>query len=406
MFCSECGAKNEKTNDFCSECGAPLKKEELPPKENTKQPMSKSKKILIGFFIIIIILLGIGYKIGKDITDPKTVAKEYIQAVIDQDGDKLYQYLEIDGDTTFTTKKIFSELIKEEEDIDVVNYKITNVDYGEGKLSAKVSFTYMLEDSTEEETSYINLSKQKNKKYFFFDNWKISDFSSSSILVKDYTIKVNKGSSITFAGVKVSDKYLDSKQSTSKLDVYVLPQVFAYETELKTILPSGMPIEEKILPSTYDDSYRVGFEKDVLTEAEKEVLIKNAKENFTTIYQNAIAKKSFNDIKTSFEHDGIDLTEFEKEYTELVSDLESNYRKLTEIEFSKIEIEDIELDEDGYLEVQFLLNYNYTIQYTGWYSNETQTSKDTDYGYMKMKFTYDNGKYYLVSVDDLETYFY
>lgn len=407
MFCSECGAKNEKKNDFCSECGAPLEKENTTVANTvkTRQPISKKNKMILTCIVIIAVLLGIGYKVVSDMTNPKTVAKEYIQAVIDQNGNKLYQYLDIEGDTTFITKKIFSELVLEEEKVDIVNYKITSIDYGEGKLSAKVNFTYTVKGTSEEETSYVNLTKQKNKKYFFFDDWRVSDFSNSSNIVKDYTIKVTKGSTVTFAGVKLTDKYLDKKQSTSKIDVYVLPQVFAYKTIIETILPNGMPIEENVNPSSYYSTHTVSFDEDSLTEAAKDKIISAAKDNFTVIYKNAIARNNFDSIKGKFEHNGIDLTDFRQKYTRLVSTLESKTRTLTSMDITDVSIYNLELNDDGYLEARFLVEYDYTVQYTYWYDEEIVTSDDSDYSYMKMILTYDNNEYYLVSVDNLETSF-
>lgn len=48
MYCSECGAKNKKTDAFCSECGHPLVQEEEKQEVTTKvvkdkKPMSKKK---------------------------------------------------------------------------------------------------------------------------------------------------------------------------------------------------------------------------------------------------------------------------------------------------------------------------------------------------------------------------
>lgn len=412
MFCGECGAKNKKTDAFCSECGAPLVHEETETTTTTnvvkkpRQPMSKKNKIIVAVIAAIVVVLGVGYKVGSDMTNPKAIAEDYIKASISQDGNKLYKYLELEGDTTFVSKKIFTELLKTNntEASTIENYKITDVEYGDGKLTAKVKFTYTMKGSSSEKTSSISLTKQKDKKYVIFDNWKVSDTTSSSATMEDYEIKVTKGSTVTFAGVKLTDKYLDKDASTSKLDVYKLPQVFTTKTTLKAVLPSGMEIEEEVTPSSYYSTHTVSFDEDSLTDAAKEKITTKAKEALTTIYTNAIAKKEFSEIKSNFEHGSIDLTSFETNYTDLVSDLEDASNTLTSINFTDISLYDLELNDDGYLEVEVKVNYDYTVTYTNW-SDETETHNDTAYAYMKVVFAYEKDDYYLVDASSFKTYF-
>lgn len=415
MFCGECGAKNRKDDSFCAECGAPLLQEQdgqkqevvTPEVTKPKKPMSKKSKIILGCIVVLILLLAVGYKIGRDATDPKKIASDYIDATIHQDSGRLYQYLEIDGDKTFVNKEIFGDLLKENstDDSTIENYKITGIEYGEGKLTAKVSYTYTIKDSTNEKTDSINLTKKKEKKLLLFDDWKITDTKSSSTIVENYTIKVTKGSTVTYAGVKLTDKYLDTEQTTSKLDVYVLPQVFAIKTTLNSVLPGGMEIEEKVTPSSYYNIHTVNFNKNNLTEASKEKITNKAKEVFTTIYTNAIDKKPFSEFKSSFEYGNIDLTNLENSYNTLLASLESNTSTLTSINFKDASIYSLRLTEEGYLEVEVRTNYAYTVSYTG-LDNEVKTSEKSTYAYMTVVLSYDQEEYHAVGVDDLKSYFY
>lgn len=412
MFCSECGTKNEVGNKFCQECGSPLetnsdlKEQSTKNEEKTRKPLSRKNKIILGVLFVVVIICGVGYKVGSDLTNPKTIAKDYIQAVIDLDGNKLYSYLELEGDKTFVSKEIYTQLLKENDtDIsNVENYKITGVEYGNGNLTAKVKFTYTMKGSSEEIDSSVNLTKQKEKKYIFFDDWKISDLSASSATLKDFTIKSIKGSTITFAGVSLSDNYLDSKSSTSKFDVYVLPQVFTTETKIQIVLPMGMEIEERVTPSSYRNSYTVDFSEENLTEASQEQIELAMKDVLTNLYTNAIRNTTFNDIKANYEKEGLDLTNLEKNYNELVSSLMSSSTKLTEITFNTTSLSELELNDDGYLEVQVRADYSYRVEYTSW-SEETETHQDTDSDYMTLILGYQDGSYYLVDISDLTTYF-
>jgi len=412
MFCGECGAKNNNQDAFCSECGAPLVHEETTKQGVTtnvvktpKKPMSKKNKIIIAIVAAVVVLLGIGYKVGSDATDPKKVADDYIQATISQNGDKLYKYLEIEGDKTFVSKKIFKNLLKANKSStsEIENYKITDVKYGDGKLTAEVEFTYTMKGSSKERTDSINLTKQKEKKLLFFDNWKISD-DISSLIQEDFTIKVTKGSTVTYAGVKLTSKYLDKDESTSKLDVYVLPQVFTAETKIKAVLPSGIEIEDEVTPSSYRTSYTVSFDEDNLSASAKEKITTKAKSALTTIYTNAISKKTFSEFKSSFEHGKLDLSDFETNYTSFLSDLDDWSTKLTSIEFTNVSIYDVEINEDGNLEVEVKANYDYSVTYTNW-DDEVQTHEDSDYSYMTVILAIDKNEYYVIDAYDLEDYF-
>lgn len=409
MFCGECGAKNDSDALFCAECGKPLAHEEnnaevsKQPKE--KKPMSKKNKIIITIIVLVIVVLGGGYKIGSNLTSPEKIAKDYIQAVIDQDGEKLYKYIEIEGDTTFASKKMFTDLLKSKKDeSNIINYKITDVKYGDGKLSAKVTFKYTTKNSSSEKTDTINLTKQKSNKYLIFDNWKISDFSADDLLVKDFELKVPKGAKVSFAGINVTDKYLSKDNSTSKLDVYILPEVFSSKTIIKAQLSSGLEMEKEVIPFSYRDSYTLTFDEDNLNESSKEAIINKSKEVLTTIYTNAIAKKEFDEFKSSFEHNGLDLTKLSNSYKEFLEDLSGASRTLTSIEFTDMSIYDVSLNSDGYIEVEVRASFNYSIKYTS-YNGEETTDEDDDYKYITLTYAYDND-FYLVDMDDLQYYFY
>lgn len=411
MFCGECGTKNKKGDAFCKECGSKLESVEVTTNKTKKEvsnapkkPMAKSTKIIIGVVAVVVAALVALFIILGNITNPKNVAKEYIQAVVNKDGNKLYSYLSIEGDSTFVSKNVFNNYIKEKiKDDAVTNYKITDVEYSTGKLQATVRFTYTTKNSSSEKTGKVTLTKDKSKKYLFFDNWKIND-SIDTAVVKDYTLKVTKGSTLTYGGIKVDKKYLASSKSSTEYDVYVLPQVFGYETVVKAVLPSGLEIEEKVTPSTYYSTHTVSFDEDTLTDAAKNKIIEVAKKDLNTIYTSAIAKKSFADIKSNFDVKGIDLTKFEQSYNNFVTKLGNESNILTSFTVTNASIYDIDLDSNGYLEVEFKVNYDYAIKYTD-YSNNEKTHSDSDYDYMTVTLTYKNGTYYLVNINELETYF-
>ena len=404
MYCGECGTKNENGAAFCESCGAKLENNSPVNNKPKKANMSKNTKIVI-LVITILVATVIGLVVlFNNLTNPKNVAKDYIAAVVLQDGNKLYEYLNVEKDTTFASKKIFTEILKaEKSSTDIDNYKITDVSYSSSKLQATVNFKYTTKGSNSEKSSSVTLTKQKSKKYLFFDNWKINGTDVST--VKDFTLKVPKDSKVYYCGVKVTDKYKDSKNSISSYDAYVLPVVFAYKSKIKAELSSGIEIEDEVTPSTYYSTYTVKFSSDSLSDKEKDKIVKTGQDALTKIYQAAIANKGFNDIKSEFTKEGLDLSSLEKNYTSLAKSLSSSSSKLTSFKITAAEIYYVNLNSDGNLEVELKVNYEYETKYNS-YSGEEKTNKDDSYSYMTIILGSESGSYYLIDTKYLKSYFY
>ncbi len=413
MYCSECGAKNKEEDLFCSECGAKLEHDDKvdrdvkPVVKKVRQPMSKKSKAIIIIVVVVLVLLGSSYKVASTLASPKRIAKDYIQALVDKDANKLYKYLNLDGDDTFATKDMFKTLVKEElADNNIENYKITDVDYADGKLSASVEFKYTVAGSSSEHDSEINLVKQKGKKYLFFDNWAISDVKDNMI-VKDYTIKVAKGSKLVYNSIKVDKKYLDKDESNNNYDTYVLPIVFTTETELQVVLPSGLEISNRVTPSKYNTNYTVSFDENNITDKMKDSLLSATKDSINTLYQDAIAGKSFESVKSTYDRDGVDLKAIEEAYTSFVDKLADNNDKLKSITFNDISLYDLDVTKEGYFKVAVKVEYDYTIDYKK-ANDEIETRDKSSSGYMTVGMGYNGKEYYLVDFDedDLIDYFY
>lgn len=392
MFCGECGTKNNKGDLFCSNCGAKLEV------EKPKKVLNKKNKLLIIIAVVLIVILFGSYKIVSGLTSPKNIAKKYISAVVNNDSDKLYKYLGIDGDKTFVTKNSFKKIIESNKN-DIDNYSITDVEYGEGKLTAKVRFSYTIKSSNGEKHDTVSLTKQKGKKYLFFDNWKISNSLSSNFILKDFIINAPKGAKLVFNDVDVSDKYLDKNKSSKDEDVYVLPQVFKTKSVIKVTLDNGIEFEKEVIPY---NSYTVKFDEDSLSDDEKEKLIGDSKKIISSLYDAAIAEKEYESIKSNYEKADKKL---EAKYSDFLSEIESATNKLTKIAITSASVYDLSLTDEGNIEVELKVNYDYEVEYTN-YKKETLTSKKSNYSYMTIVVTKDKDSYELVNIKELKTYFY
>ena len=155
MFCGECGAKNEKGASFCAECGAKLENNEeketksssskkTSQKKVTRKKMSKKQKVIIIICLVVVVVLFSLYQIGAYLTNPKQIVKEYIEAVESKNYDKIYDYENFTGDTTFVSKDLYETKVKGTlEEIEISNYSVGETTYENEGLTAnvKVSMT-------------------------------------------------------------------------------------------------------------------------------------------------------------------------------------------------------------------------------------------------------------------------
>ena len=131
-----------------------------------------------------------------------------------------------------------------------------------------VTISYTIEGKTNDETEQITLTKQKNNKFLFFENWKVSDNSLKT--VDDFELSVWKNSKVTLEGIELDKKYIDKEESTSSTDVYQLPAMLPLTYEMKIELPFGFSLEDELNVNTYSNSQTIHFDEDNIPSKEKE----------------------------------------------------------------------------------------------------------------------------------------
>ena len=402
MFCGECGTKNVKNAKFCEKCGAQIKAEKIVTEKEVKekQPMSKKTKttLTIGG-VVAVVIIGI-FIFLNSLVSPKNIAEKLFNATADYDFETIYEFLDVEKNE-FTTKEMFKNImskdIDEDDKVQVVNYTVSDPVYSEDKMTSTVTITYLLKDRSESGTYDVKLVKSKDKKWLFFDNWKV--VMNNFDIANNYEIQVAKGSKVTLEGIVLGEQYLDKESSTEQLDVYKMPAMFEANYDLSIELPMGIKKEEKI--KVRDEGYyKYRLSVSDLSDEEKTKLTNISKTNLEVLYNGVKDQKSFDDIKSSFEYDGANLSNLKSDYELLVKNIG---KSLTAIDFTTITLSDISIKSDGNIELYLKANYNYTVSYES--GDETKTHDSSDYDYLYLTYSYVNGEYKLVDTSSLNTYF-
>lgn len=411
MFCPECGHKNLKEANFCEECGSKIKEApkstkitKILKRKKKKKPLTKEIKIAICAGVIaIVVIIGI-LVYGAKTSNPKTVATNYFDAVTKVDVDKLYRYLNVEN-SEYVNKDIYKEIIKEDiENADedkIVNYEVTDVTVSDDELTAEVTFKYIKDDSTLPHTMKINLIKLKEKRLLFFDKWKVNE--SSVKTVSDYVLTVPKDAEITIANKKVTDKYLSKDRSTLTKDVYVLPEVFTLEYPVKAKLKSGIEFETTFRVNSYSRSATLSLVDAEVPEKMQKQMKEYLNKEISGIYSNALAGKSFEDVKKDMDIAENYETTIKKVYDNVVSATSSTSNKLTKFEIEEFDLEraTINSNEDFYLRLE--MDYEYTVSYKNGDVEETKTKSSS--AYIVASLVYKDGKIFIKTISGLPSYF-
>lgn len=411
MFCEKCGTKNKKNANFCKECGAKLNKstkevenievvvaeevKEKPVYKEVKPEKNKKnrKKFLIIILVIILVILLASTLIFANSLKPKFVAEKYFVALMDDDEETLYKYLGLE-DRGITSKKVFEEVYDNEEDEDLLNYKVVSENISESGLDARVVIQYTLENDGKTKEKTINLVKDKNKTLLFFDKWIIAD--KSSIVINDNNLKVPKDATVKLENIIIDKSYID-KNSKKDYDNYVIPQMFQGEYFAVVTLKNGIVLTSDIKVGNSGVTDLLSLKASDSVEKELE---KNLEKTIDSLYTSAIENKEFKDISSDYKYENSDLSKLEESYNDFVDSLSDT---LVKFKVSEIDILSCEVTNQGYLNVTVDVEYDYTVKYSFLGQEETKEKDSEDK--MNFVFDYSNNEYKLVDFNELATYF-
>ncbi|MBP1930153.1 zinc ribbon domain-containing protein [Ammoniphilus resinae] len=241
-FCKECGTKLQENYLHCPECGmalhstansenkeshAPISTQpiEQPVTVSPKQPMGKKqKRTLITLALLLIIAAGL-YQVGASLTDKDRVIKQFEEAIIKGDSEKVANLLSsedkrltIDGESIESFIKYFKDNPSSlNQTINILKEQSEQFDQEkENKIKAAVTNLF----GSNNDTTFIALEKD-GKKFLLYDNY--------DLRVKPYFLSVETN----YPNTKI---YLNDKE------VAVSDQE-NFETELGPFLPGVYKIK-------------------------------------------------------------------------------------------------------------------------------------------------------------------
>ena len=186
MFCQNCGAENIEEATFCESCGAKLEKPDtkIPSSQNQtaftaqkvmsrKSRMNKKDIILIAMAAIAIFLCYECKVLVENYTTPEYIAKCYFKDVMSGNSDDAFAYLDVE-ESDFVNKDYFSTVVENIGCKSITNFKVKESYTEKGKkgFGADVDIIYHLKEDASDYTFSVQLEKQPEKKWFFFDTWK------------------------------------------------------------------------------------------------------------------------------------------------------------------------------------------------------------------------------------------
>ena len=406
MFCEKCGAPVADDAKFCESCGNPMTAENVAsqaelkqeftaqpytegeivytPQPKQKKPMSLKNKIILIAVAAVLVLCTAFYFVGKTVTDPERIVKKFMDGMVNENYEQIYDCFEI-PESPFTTKEMFTKVIRtamDGEDVEIEDYDIREV-----KSSSKFQKVYEIEIK-EKGSSYIDteefvLTKQKGKSWLFFDTYKIVN---DELVEEDFDIYAPSGITITIEGVVLDDSYVESVDYEGEVH-YVIDYMFGgYYT-----YTAEAPFIE-----TYNDSFMAAYGDvyidDFSINQDALPVMKTKTEAFiNSICTAAMQGKSYDDIKEYFSENADSSARYE--YESFCSRIKHNDGTgLKSFAISNVEQRISDTYYDGTYDFDAKFQYTYTYTYNDYFENtvkENTVSEPVD-GYIEIEFTYEN----------------
>ena len=243
MFCPKCGIKCEENWKFCEECGTELPKKEdkngLFENVSTLPSLSKMKESFVGQFFpqiafnykkykkALIPLVAVGaiiiafYSIGSYLSSPKRTAENYFGYLVESDWKSAFKYLSLTEDDFINEVSFEKYMENYASDYSYilsfnVNEDKRSDDSKVNSLVRKYNIDYASSRPPVEGSTYVILTKQKEKSLFFFSKYKVSTES----MAEAFEIYVPEKTVIYFDDLELNencDEYIGVSETPNQM---------------------------------------------------------------------------------------------------------------------------------------------------------------------------------------------
>ena len=336
--------------------------------------------------------------VGKNVTDYKKTAKQYVKAVAECEWNDAYSLINL-PDGEFLTKEAFINVHADATGEKVEKMAADDIvsTYSKMPGNKAVKVGYITDSGMQYNDVYLTVA---NKHYMlFFKKYKVS---AENLVVKDVTIKVPKGLTLYINDVIVGDGYKSdaSKNGNSSSDEYVIPYLFNGKNNIKV---TGEFIEDYTtqLYAAYDeDTFTVGAYNAKYVNSKLEELKTQARTDVDTIINAVQAKKDYSAITDRVCKE--EKKNIESVYKNIYDSYNDKYKTVSDLKISKFtaSIADTSFrvdSDDGcpMIKVSIKLGYTYKIQYSGSdKANDKNNNNNSAYIYYK----YEDGKWKINSM--------
>lgn len=432
MFCQECGGKNSDDAVYCEHCGAKLEREEPAAAVNAQQAapfvepvqagmapdnaapgdtaavkpgkgITKWTKILI---LEAAILLAAGYMlftVGEQSFTAQNTALTFFIHMANGDYNAAYAQLDLE-ESAFINADMFAKANEEYSLGAVSNYHVDNSknDFGLGlsnmlsALGETVNIAYRTRGGTEDKIYSVNLSKQADKKYLLFDDWKVGVDGENGIISTDYSIIVPKGADVCFDGIVLDEGYLQSggTEYGNEMICYKIPQVFNGKHSVWVSMENREDVTDHVEIRYDQDQYAVWDM--VWTQDAMNAMIQKAKTDMQQLYQAAMEGQEFESISGIFSAKQEYAETLRDQYNSLVDMWKdgNSSRVMQEVYFYNMTGTVSSQTESA---VELYGSYDAVYEYTDWWGDkETERYQDMSYN-GSVSFELEDGNWVLTS---------
>ena len=296
-------------------------------------------KLLIAVIAEAVIAIGLIVGLVKVIGDrfsPETTARNYWEAAMNHEWGKAYDYCSFPDSDLLTRQMYVNANANNTETVDYDSVKVVdaseearesmddlssllgseesdqteNIDSGDVKV---YTIEYRLKGSEEKNYSYVTVTKSDEKRFLFWDDWKVTSSDSWASGVQ-MTIPENAEMSLNGVQADSSDAVVEDGMKT-----ITIPYLFTGEYQL-TVTEEGMEDYNSILP-VYSYGVDESYIELIPSQETVDQVAAQAGDDIKKVVESALEGKDFSEVEDCFTEDAISEGYVAEDYANPVESL-------------------------------------------------------------------------------------